>query len=69
MSTPQGQLALQLDRASAAIGQDDRAAAEKALAEAERLNPQAPEIAQLRQALQAAAAEGRAAQRAVSPSC
>ncbi len=54
MNTPQGQLALQLSRASAAIGQDDSAAAEKALAEAERLNPQAPEIAQLRQALQAA---------------
>ena len=54
MSTPQGQLTLQLSRARAAIGQDDRAAAEKALAEAERLNPQAPEIARLRQALQAA---------------
>lgn len=52
MSTPQGQLALQLDRARLAIAQDDRAAAEKALAEAERLSPQAPEIAGLRQALQ-----------------
>ena len=52
LSTPQGQLALQLDRARAAIAQDDSAAAEKALAEAERLNPQAPEIASLRQALQ-----------------
>jgi tetratricopeptide (TPR) repeat protein len=54
MSTPQGQLATQLDRARAAIGQDDAAAANKALAEAEKLNPQAPEIAQLREALQAA---------------
>jgi tetratricopeptide (TPR) repeat protein len=54
MSTPQGQLATQLDRARAAIEQDDAAAANKALAEAEKLNPQAPEIAQLRQALQAA---------------
>jgi tetratricopeptide (TPR) repeat protein len=54
MSTPQGQLATQLDRARAAIDQDDAAAANKALAEAEKLNPQAPEIAQLRQALQAA---------------
>jgi tetratricopeptide (TPR) repeat protein len=54
MSTPQGQLATQLDRARAAIGQNDAAAANKALAEAEKLNPQAPEIAQLRQALQAA---------------
>jgi uncharacterized protein HemY len=52
MSTPQGQLALQLDRARSAVAQDDSAAAEKALAEAERLSPQAPEIASLRQALQ-----------------
>jgi tetratricopeptide (TPR) repeat protein len=52
MSTPQSQLALQLERARSAIEQDDRAAAEKALAEAERLNPQAPELAALRQALQ-----------------
>ena len=54
LSTPQGQLATQLDRARAAIAQDDAAAANKALAEAEKLNPEAPEIAQLRQALQAA---------------
>jgi tetratricopeptide (TPR) repeat protein len=54
MSTPQGQLTMQLDRARAAIAQDDAAAANKALAEAEKLNPEAPEIAQLRQALQAA---------------
>jgi hypothetical protein len=52
MSTPQGQLALQLDRARSAIAQDDTPAAEKALAEAERLSPQAPEIASLRQTLQ-----------------
>jgi tetratricopeptide (TPR) repeat protein len=54
LSTPQGQLATQLDRARAAIEQDDAAAANKALVEIEKLNPQAPEIAQLRQALQAA---------------
>ena len=54
MSSPQGQLATQLGRAHAAIEQDDPAAAERALAEAERLSPQAPEIAQLRQTLQAA---------------
>jgi tetratricopeptide (TPR) repeat protein len=54
MATPQGQLATQLARARAAIDQNDGAAAEKALAEAERLNPQAPEIAVLRQALQTA---------------
>jgi type II secretory pathway component HofQ len=51
LSTPQGQLALQLDRARSAIAQDDSAAAEKALAQAERLSPQAPEIASLRQTL------------------
>jgi hypothetical protein len=54
LSTPEGQLATQLDRARAAIGQDDAAAANAALAAAEKLKPQAPEIAQLRQALQAA---------------
>lgn len=54
LSTPEGQLATQLERARAAIGQDDAAAANEALAAAEKLNPQAPEIAQLRQALQAA---------------
>ena len=54
MATPQGQLNTQLTRARTAIDQGDSAAAEKALAEAERLNPQAPEIAGLRQALQVA---------------
>ena len=54
MATPQGQLATQLARARAAIDQNDGAAAEKALAEAERLNPQAPEIVELRRTLQAA---------------
>jgi len=54
MRTPEGQLKTQLTRARLAIEHDDKAAAEKALAEAERLNKQAPEIAELRQALQAA---------------
>jgi hypothetical protein len=54
LSTPQGQLVTQLARARAAIEQDDVAEANKALAEVEKLNPEAPEIAQLRQALQAA---------------
>ena len=54
LSTPEGQLATQLGRARLAINQDDVAAANTALAEAEKLNPQAPEIAQLRQTLQAA---------------
>ena len=51
LGTPQGRLALQLERARSAIAQDDSAAAEKALAEAERLWPQSPDIATLRQTL------------------
>jgi hypothetical protein len=54
MSTPDGQFTIQLDRARAAIAQDDAVAANTALAAAEKLKPEAPEIAQLRQALQAA---------------
>jgi tetratricopeptide (TPR) repeat protein len=54
LRTPEGQLKTQLDRARFAIEHDDKAAAEKALAEAERLNAQAPQIAELRQALQQA---------------
>jgi hypothetical protein len=54
MSTPEGQFATQLGRAHVAIDNDDTAEAEKALAEAERLRPQAPEVAQLRETLQAA---------------
>jgi tetratricopeptide (TPR) repeat protein len=52
--TPEGQLKTQLDRARFAIEHDDKAAAQKALAEAERLNAQAPQIAELRQALKEA---------------
>lgn len=54
MSTPQGQFATQVGRARTAIDNDDIGAAEKALAEAERLQPQAPEVAQLRETLQTA---------------
>ncbi len=54
MRTPEGQLKTQLTRARFAIEHDDKATAEKALAEAERLNAQAPEIAELRQALKEA---------------
>jgi hypothetical protein len=54
MRTPEGQLKMQLDRARFAIEHDDQATAEKALAEAERLNAQAPQIAELRQALKEA---------------
>ena len=53
-STPEGRFATQLARARTAIGNDDDAAAEAALAEAERLKPQSPEIAELRKAFQAA---------------
>ena len=53
-ASPQGQLATQLDRARSAIDNDNAAAAQEALAAAERLNPQAPDIVPLRQALQAA---------------
>jgi len=54
MRTPEGQLKTQLDRARFAIEHDDRATAENALAEAERLNAQTPQIAELRQALEKA---------------
>ena len=53
LSTPDGQLKTQLDLARSAVASDDRAAAEKALTAAEKLNPQTPEIASLRQTLQA----------------
>ena len=52
ISRPEAQLALQLQRARSAIAQSDREGAEKALAAAERLSPQASEIAKLRQQLQ-----------------
>ena len=54
LATPDGQFALQIARARNALGNDDYADADKALVEAERLKPQAPEIAELRQAMQAA---------------
>ena len=54
LSSPEGQLVTQLARARAAIAQNDTAAANQALTEAEKINPQAPEIPQLRQAMQAA---------------
>ena len=51
MRTPEGQLKTQLERARLAIEHNDHAAAEQALSEAERLNAQAPQIAELRAAL------------------
>jgi len=54
LSTPQGQFVTQLARARAAIAQNDAGAANQALAEAEKVNPQAPEIPELRQAMQEA---------------
>lgn len=54
LATPEGRLAIQLSRARTALGSDDYAAAEKELADAEKLKPGAPEIAALRQEMQAA---------------
>ena len=54
LATPDGQFALQIARARTAIGNDDYAEVDKALAEAQRLKPEAPEIAELHQAMQAA---------------
>lgn len=54
LSTPDGQFALQIARARTAVGNDDYPEVDKALAEAAKLKPGAPEIAELRQAMQAA---------------
>jgi hypothetical protein len=54
LNTPRGQLAVQLDRARNALERGDNTAAEQAITAAERLNIQAPEIAELRTDLQAA---------------
>jgi hypothetical protein len=54
LATPEGRFAIQLSRARTAVGNDDYAAAEKELAEAERLKPGAPETAALRQEMQSA---------------
>lgn len=53
LATPDGQFALQIARARTAVGNDDYPEVDKALAEAARLKPGAPEIAELRQAMQA----------------
>jgi hypothetical protein len=54
LATPEGRFAVQLARARTAVASDDYAAADKELIEAEKLKPGAPEIAALRQELQAA---------------
>jgi hypothetical protein len=51
LQTPQGQLRLQLSRAELAIERNDGGAAEAALAKAELIAPDSPEIAPLRQRL------------------
>jgi hypothetical protein len=61
LKTPEGSLAAQLARARLAVEHNDTATAEAALAEASRIKPDAPEIAQMRGALQAA--KEKAAQR------
>lgn len=58
LATPDGQFALQIDRARTAIGNDDYAEVDEALAEAARLKPEAPEVAELRRAVQAAQEKG-----------
>lgn len=54
LQTPEGQFANHIQRARLAVDHDDRAAAEAELAEAARLRADAPEIAELRAALQTA---------------
>jgi hypothetical protein len=61
LKTPEGNLAAQLARAKLAVEHNDAATAEAALAEAGRIKPDAPEIAEMRGALQAA--KEKAAQR------
>lgn len=61
LKTPEGNLAAQLARARLAVEHNDTATAEAALAEASRIKPDAPEIAEMRGALQAA--KEKAAQR------
>ncbi len=54
LKTPEGQFANHILRARLAVDHDDRAAAEAELTEAARVKADAPEIAELRAALQAA---------------
>jgi hypothetical protein len=61
LKTPEGNLAAQLARAKLAVEHNDTATAEAALAEASRIKADAPEIAEMRGALQAA--KEKAAQR------
>lgn len=61
LKTPEGNLAAQLARARLAVEHNDTATADSALAEASRIKPDAPEIAEMRRALQAA--KEKAAQR------
>lgn len=52
LATPDGQFALQIARARIAVGNDDIPELDKALTEAARLKPGAPEIAELRLMMQ-----------------
>jgi tetratricopeptide (TPR) repeat protein len=54
LATPEGRFATQTARARTAVGNEDYAEAEKELTEAERLKPDAPEIAELRQEMRTA---------------
>lgn len=57
MRTPAGQLETQLTKARYSIEHGDYSAADKALAAAEQLNAQAPQIAELRQTMEKAKAK------------
>jgi uncharacterized protein HemY len=57
MRTPEGQLKTQLTKARMAVEHGDYSAADRALAAAEQLNAQAPEIAELKQNLDKAKAK------------
>jgi hypothetical protein len=57
LKTPEGSFAIRIERARLAVEHDDVATAEAALSEASRIKPEAPEIAELRTALQTAKAK------------
>jgi uncharacterized protein HemY len=58
MAKPESQFVTQIERTKSAVDNGNWAAAEQALTAAERLNPQAPEIAELRQRVAAGKEKG-----------
>jgi hypothetical protein len=57
LKTPEGSFATHIERARLAVEHDDLPTAEAALSEASRIKPEAPEIAEIRTALQTAKAK------------